>query len=91
MDWIRESQQNVERKINVNITGELKMTEIRYIVMAEPGNAWRIYKILPGLSDAIPMGDVGRFDSYEDAESVAKGMADGKYPEWHSGKYISNR
>lgn len=67
-------------------------TRTTYLAIAKGNGRFGVSEILNGCSDVRPIGGCRDFESFEEADDVAKGMAHGKFPELRpAGIYVSNR
>ena len=68
----------------------MKRDKRLYMAIAVQGG-WAVgYKYLPSMLEMHRCGNVRTFDTFEEADAVARGCADGDYNQ-HPGRYVCNR
>ena len=66
--------------------------KIYYMATVTKNGKYTVYRDTDKSLSAKPMGDIRKFDTYEQADECAKELAAGKFPELADpGIYISNR
>jgi hypothetical protein len=68
------------------------MKKRRYLAVAQPNGMFRVSEIYAGCGEIHGVSNCREFATFEEADNVARDLADGKYPEIRpAGQYICNR